>query len=132
MVWREEQKPKGGGNDEVGDMPHNWASAEFIRMTVHMIELDHGKDLYLFEGLPQQWVKAGAVTALNGIRTPFGRINLKLIVNASGNAAKLNLQFLDNGNLPEHIMICKKSWINGGKAETVKPAQNIQLNIPVK
>lgn len=132
MVWREEQKPLSKGNDEVGDMPHNWASAEFIRMTVHMIELDHGKDLHLFEGFPKKWVKAGAVTALNGILTPFGPINLKLTVNASGNAAKLNLQFLDNGNLPEHIMICKKSWINGGKVETVKPAQNIQMNISVK
>jgi len=26
-VWREEQKPVGKGNEEVGDMPHNWASA---------------------------------------------------------------------------------------------------------
>jgi hypothetical protein len=42
MVWREEQKPQGKGNNEVGDMPHNWASAEFIRMVVHMIQLDQG------------------------------------------------------------------------------------------
>ena len=28
----QEQKPVGKGNEEVGDMPHNWASAEFIRL----------------------------------------------------------------------------------------------------
>ena len=33
-VWREEQKPLGKGIEEVGDMPHNWASAEFIRLAV--------------------------------------------------------------------------------------------------
>jgi hypothetical protein len=132
MVWREEQKPQGKGNNEVGDMPHNWASAEFIRMVVHMIELDHGKNLHLFEGLPKQWVKAGATTKLNGIRTPFGAINLSLAVNDKGDNAKLNLQFLESGNLPENVVISKSSWMNGGTDETVKGAQSISMNIAIK
>jgi hypothetical protein len=132
MVWREEQKPVGKGNDEVGDMPHNWASAEFIRMVVHMIEFDRGNELHLFEALPKQWVKAGAVTQLNGLRTPFGRINLKLTVSAKGNEAKLDLAFLDSGNLPEKVVIHKKSWTAGGGEESVKPAQHIALTIPIQ
>lgn len=131
LVWREEQKPQGKGKDEVGDMPHNWASAEFIRMVVHAIELDHGKDLHLFEALPKQWARAGAVTKLNGIRTPYGQINLSFAVNANGDAAKLDLKFLEADNLPEHVVICKDSWMNGGGTETVVGAQTVSMNIKI-
>jgi hypothetical protein len=131
LVWREEQKPLGKGNEEVGDMPHNWASAEFIRMVVHMIQLDRGKDLHLFEALPKQWARAGAVTKLNGIRTPYGPINLSLAVNAKGDNAKLDLQFLDSENLPENVVIHKDSWMDGGANETVKGAQAISMNIKI-
>ena len=132
MVWREEQKPQGKGNNEVGDMPHNWASAEFIRMVVHMIQLDRGKDLSLFEGLPKQWTSPGAATKLNGIRTPFGPINLSLVVDKSGNSAKLDLKFTEIGNLPQNVIINKGNWTAGGGKETVKGAQTISMNIPIK
>ena len=132
MVWREEQKPQGLGNDEVGDMPHNWASAEFIRMVVHMIQLDRGKDLHLFESLPASWARAGAVTRLNGIRTPFGRINLSFTVNAGGNAAKLHLEFLDNTDLPENIVVHKESWAGSTDLQTLKPARTIDVDVPFK
>jgi hypothetical protein len=132
MVWREEQKPQGKGNDEVGDMPHNWASAEFIRMVVHMIELDHGKDLHLFESLPAKWARAGAVTKLNGILTPFGKINLSFTINNSGDAGKLHLEFLDNVSLPENIRIYKKSWANNDAVQTVTPAKNMDVDVSFK
>nr|WP_067053244.1 hypothetical protein [Mucilaginibacter sp. L294] len=132
MVWREEQKPQGKGNNEVGDMPHNWASAEFIRMVVHMIQLDRGKDLSLFEGLPKQWTIPGAATKLNGIRTPFGPINLSLVVDKSGNSAKLDLKFTETGNLPQNVIINKGNWTASGGKETVKGAQTISMNIPIK
>ncbi len=132
MVWREEQKPVGKGNEEVGDMPHNWASAEFIRMVVHMIELDRGKDLHLFEALPAQWVRANDVTKLTGLRTPFGRINLVFTVNAKGDSGKLVLTFLDKGNLPENVTIHKDHWTTAGGVETVKGTSVIELTIPIK
>lgn len=132
MVWREEQKPQGKGNNEVGDMPHNWASAEFIRMVVHMIQLDRGKDLSLFEGLPKQWTTPGAATKLNGIRTPFGPINLSLVVDKSGNSAKLDLKFTETGNLPQNVIVNKGNWTASGGKETVKGAQTISMNIPIK
>ncbi|MEP6683624.1 MAG: hypothetical protein ABJA35_10200 [Parafilimonas sp.] len=132
MVWREEQKPQGKGNDEVGDMPHNWASAEFIRMVVHMIELDHGKDLHLFESMPAKWARANAVTKLNGILTPYGKINLSFVVNKDADAGKLHLEFLDNVTLPANIMIYKKSWANNDNVQTVTPAKNIDVDVPFK
>jgi hypothetical protein len=132
MVWREEQKPQGKGNNEVGDMPHNWASAEFIRMVVHMIQLDRGKDLSLFEGLPKQWTFPGAVTKLSGIRTPFGPINLSLAVDKAGSSAKLDLKFTETGNLPQNVIVNKGNWTASGGKETVKGAQTISMNIPIK
>jgi len=129
LVWREEQKPKGKGYEEVGDMPHNWASAEFIRMVVHMIELDHGKDLHLLEAFPKQWTAPGAATRLKGIRTPFGAMDLSFVVNAKGDAAKLDVKFAGTENLPEHVVICKDSWMPNAGKETLKGEQSITKTI---
>ena len=90
-VWREEQEPVGKGKEEVGDMPHNWASAEFIRLTAHLIALERGDELHLFEGLPKSWVKPGLTTRLNGLQTRFGRVNLELHVADDGQTAQLRL-----------------------------------------
>jgi len=40
-AWREEQMPVGHGDQVVGDMPHNWASAEFSRLVRHSLILDN-------------------------------------------------------------------------------------------
>jgi len=132
MVWREEQKPQGKGNDEVGDMPHNWASAEFVRMVVHMIELDRGNDLHLFEALPKQWMVPGARTALNGVRTPFGLIHLSLVVNAAGDAAQFSLTFADKDHLPGKVVIHKENWTAGGGVEEMSAAPTITKTISLK
>ncbi len=129
MVWREEQKPQGKGNDEVGDMPHNWASAEFIRTVVHMIQLDHGKDLHLFESMPAQWARPGAVTALKAIHTPFGRMDLRFAVRKDGKSASLHLAFLDKTALPENIRIYKKSWLGSDDVQTIQPRSIIDTEI---
>lgn len=55
LAWREEQCLKGQEYREVGDMPHNWASAEFIRLAIHLLALDRGNELHLLEGLPAAW-----------------------------------------------------------------------------
>jgi hypothetical protein len=89
LDWREEQKPRGQGAHNVGDMPHNWASAEFIRLAVHLLALDRGDELHLLEGLPRQWTRPGMVTRLNGVCTPFGSLRLELHVAADGKTARL-------------------------------------------
>ena len=113
-------------------MPHNWASAEFIRMVVHMIEFDRGNELHLLEAIPKKWVKAGDKIKLNGIRTPFGRINLQLTVNTAGTEAKLDLSFMDPGYLPEKIVVHKENWTKSATAESVMPAEHVVLNIAIK
>lgn len=91
LDWREEQSLKGEPFKKVGDMPHNWASAEFIRLTIHLLALDRGHDLHLFEGLPAEWTRAGMVTKLAGVATPFGSLTLELKVSADGKTARLKL-----------------------------------------
>jgi hypothetical protein len=92
LDWREEQSLHGKPYNKVGDMPHNWASAEFIRLAIHLIELDRGDELHLLEGMPSQWLGAGMTTRLSGVATPFGPLHLTVQVSKDGRTAKLDLQ----------------------------------------
>ena len=80
LDWREEQSLQGKPYKKVGDMPHNWARAEFIRLTVHLLALDRGDELHLLEGMPAQWLGAGHDDRLNGVATPFGHFDLTVQV----------------------------------------------------
>ena len=96
LVWREEQNTKDCPEMPAGDMPHNWASAEFVRLVVHLLALDRGDELHLLEGLPREWLAPGMVTKLNGIRTPFGPLRLELQVASDGRNADLAVEALSN------------------------------------
>ena len=68
LAWREEQMPRGPRPRAIcGDMPHNWASAEFIRLVRHLLVLERGDELHLFEGLPAAWIRPGTPTRVRGI-----------------------------------------------------------------
>jgi hypothetical protein len=90
LCWREEQglvgDPAAGG-----DMPHNWAGAEFIRLVRDLLVLERGDELHLFEGLPAAWITPGAKVRLNGVVTEFGPISLELTVADDGRTAHLRL-----------------------------------------
>jgi hypothetical protein len=92
LVWREEQSLQGEKFKKVGDMPHNWASAEFIRLTIHLLALDRGDELHLLEGLPAEWIKPGSVTRLRGVATPFGPLTMDLRISTDGRTANLHLE----------------------------------------
>lgn len=92
LVWREEQSLKGEKFRKVGDMPHNWASAEFIRLTIHLLALDRGDELHLLEGFPPEWAGPGMVTRLNGVATPFGPLDLTVQADREGRSATLEVK----------------------------------------
>ncbi|SPE52483.1 exported hypothetical protein [Verrucomicrobia bacterium] len=92
LVWREEQSLRGEPFKKVGDMPHNWASAEFIRLTIHLLELDRGDELHLLEGLPTEWTGPGMVTRLRGVATPFGPLDLALRIDKKGKRGTLSVK----------------------------------------
>ncbi len=89
LCWREEQNLVGAREDYCGDMPHNWASAEFIRLTRHCLLLERGQELHLLEGLPTTWTQPGRTTRLTQIPTSFGPVSLKLEVAPAGDSARL-------------------------------------------
>jgi hypothetical protein len=92
LVWREEQSLKGQPFRKVGDMPHNWASAEFIRLTVHLLALDRGDELHLLEGFPREWAGPLETTRLRGIATPFGPLDMTVAADPEGKTATIEVK----------------------------------------
>jgi hypothetical protein len=92
LVWREEQSLKGEPFKKVGDMPHNWASAEFIRLVIHLLALDRGDELHLLEGFPPEWAGCGMTIRLDGIATPFGPLDMRLQLDSTGETATLEVK----------------------------------------
>jgi hypothetical protein len=91
LVWREEQMPVGEGPANCGDMPHNWASAEFIRLVRHLLVLERGDELHLLEGLPKAWLRPGKCVRVREALTEFGPVSLELRVSEDGRKATLRL-----------------------------------------
>ena len=75
--WREEQPLRGALiGKPVGDMPHNWASAECILFLRHMLALEDGRTLRLLAGLGGPELEPGEPYRLDETPTRFGRVNL--------------------------------------------------------
>lgn len=121
LDWREEQSLKGEPFKKVGDMPHNWASAEFIRLTIHLLALDRGHNLHLFEGLPAEWTRSGMVTKLAGVATPFGSLTMELKVAADGKTARFHLAPLTDAS-------CRKAIVHLGGWAVNDPNAVLELD----
>ena len=131
LVWREEQALTGNTFKKVGDMPHNWASAEFIRLTIHLLELDRGDELHLLEGFPSEWAAPGMVTRLNGVLTPFGPLFMELQVAKDGNSARLKMKKLAGNSLNKIVL--HLSGLTGENLTRELPLDtDIDITIPVK
>ena len=78
-VWREEQNLQTHPQKRaVGDMPHNWASAEFIRLVRNLLVFEQADTLHLLRGLPPQWLVAGKPVIVEKTPTRFGRVSLNV------------------------------------------------------
>ena len=84
LCWREEQNLRGEPEKYVGDMPHNWASAEFIRMIRHLLILERGRELHLLEGMPHVWSRPGDAIRMTEMPTSFGPVSLSVQVAKDG------------------------------------------------
>jgi hypothetical protein len=109
LAWREEQMPVGEGDKNCGDMPHNWASAEFIRLVRHLIVLERGDELHLLEGVPPAWLVPGKSVRLKAVLTEFGPISLELRLAADGREAVLTLD-PPRRNPPKRIVVHLAGW----------------------
>lgn len=83
--WREEQPLRGSlVAGYVGDMPHNWASAECILFLRHLLALEDGTSLRLLAGAGDFELAAAEPYALAATPTRFGPVDLKLEPNGAG------------------------------------------------
>ena len=64
--------------DYVGDMPHNWASAECILYLRHMLALEDGPALRLLAGIGDFELADGEPLSLAQSPTRFGRVDVAL------------------------------------------------------
>jgi hypothetical protein len=98
--WREEQPTRGSVySSYVGDMPHNWASAECLLYLRHMLVFEDGKDLRLVSGIADPELMDAEPWQLGGSPTRFGRITLSLTPENGGRAWRLRFQ-RENGPQP--------------------------------
>lgn len=75
VVWRDPATPK-----FFGDMPHTWIGAEFIRAirSLYVFERERDQALVLAAGIPEDWLKAGAVVGVGQLPTWFGNLSYRL------------------------------------------------------
>jgi hypothetical protein len=95
-VWREEQSLAAAQlGQKVGDMPHNWASAEFIRLVRNFLVFERGDALELLPALPEPWLRQRERLR---VQTPtrFGDVRLELSVDESRDAV-LEIEVETNG-----------------------------------
>ena len=77
--WREEQPLQEALlGSYLGDMPHNWASAECIRYMRHILALEDGPHLRLLAGITWDQLAPGQPYRLAGTPTRFGQVDVDL------------------------------------------------------
>jgi hypothetical protein len=103
--WREEQPLQDAFvMTYVGDMPHNWASAECVRFVRHMLALEDGAELRLLAGVTAAELAAGKPYALTATPTRFGRLDLKLEPLHGGQGWRLSYERAA-GPAPENVSL---------------------------
>ncbi|MEH1129641.1 hypothetical protein [Micromonospora sp. CPCC 206061] len=104
-VWREEHSETGTGHGQIcGDMPHNWASAEFIRLVRHLLLMEVGETVRVLPGVPAEWTRPG--DRLQASRTPtrFGPVDLDGVVDDDG-SLHLDLDIPAAGRAPTAVTL---------------------------
>jgi F5/8 type C domain len=73
VVWRDAASPK-----FVGDMPHAWVGAEFIRSVLDLFAYERESDssLVVGAGLAPEWVTTPPGMSVHGLRTVYGTLDL--------------------------------------------------------
>lgn len=91
--WREEQPLQGSlVAGYIGDMPHNWASAECVLYLRHMLAFEDGQALRLLEGIGDFELAPGKPYRIAESPTRFGRVSLNLEPVSGGSGWRLNFE----------------------------------------
>ena len=105
--WREEQALRNTNSRAIwGDMPHNWGSAEFIRLVRNMIILEKEESLELLAGLPDEWLPTEENELyIEDSPTKFGCVSVRL----TRNDGKYHLDYCIKGDRKPNQVIIKSN-----------------------
>ncbi len=80
IAWRDPHTP-----GHQGDLPHTWIAAEYILAFRDWFAYEREADraLVVAAGIPPEWLAAGEV-GVRGLRTWYGRLDLRLSLGANG------------------------------------------------
>jgi hypothetical protein len=75
VVWRDPKHPK-----FIGDMPHAWIGAEFVRAmrALYAYERESDQALVLAAGIPRSWLEGGSEVGVKRLPTWYGTLSYKL------------------------------------------------------
>jgi hypothetical protein len=79
-VWVEEQLPRAIGPGTTGDVSDAEASAVFIHLTRYLLATERKDGLELLGGVPEAWLRPGAVVGLRNTLSEFGPLTFELRV----------------------------------------------------
>lgn len=79
VVWRDPRAPK-----FIGDMPHTWVGADFIRSTLDLLAYETDSALVVGAGVPPAWVREGNGVAVRGLRTTRGPLSFTMRADSGG------------------------------------------------
>lgn len=105
-VWREDHALVHSNSAEYcGDMPHNWASVEFIRLVRNLLVLERGGALHLLMGLPEEWLpRQDNPLVLEDTPTKYGSFSVRLTVQTGG-GYHLEVSRTRGNQTPEGIIV---------------------------
>jgi len=84
VSWRDPRTPR-----FIGDMPHSWVGAEYIRSLRALLvyERDSDRSLVLAAGIPARWVSEGQGVSVRRLPTEYGVVHFSLRQTAPGEVA---------------------------------------------
>ncbi len=83
LQWAEVVLPDAREPRFLGDMPHAWISADFIRSVLGIFAFERGPELLIGAGIKPSWLAAAPV-GVRGLGTSFGPLDYRLTPNATG------------------------------------------------
>lgn len=119
-AWREEQALHGTQSEEMcGDMPHNWGSAEFIRLTRNLLVMERLHALELLRGLPEEWLPTdGCALEVEKTPTRYGQVSIRMQKVGDG-CFSLDFERTVFSQTPEKLVI---HWPGRIEVEGMEPA----------
>jgi hypothetical protein len=131
VIW---QPPRHAGF--LGDLPHAWVAAEFIRSFLDLLVYERDADhaLVIAAGVPAAWATSGSGMSVRGLATPYGKLGYDL--SAPGGEARLrlwgDLRMPPGGLVVRWPFSGGAATVNGRRVELAAGAELVVRELPAE